>query len=428
MSGGLYGGDEVGAVVFDIGSSTTRVGFAGEDTPRGNICSTIGLIKENDETMDIDGNDTTKPANKRYHFDPQNLLPMANKEMVNFVRDGMIHDWDLLEKMLNHIYKDHIRDNADQHPVLMSEVPWNTKDKREQLTELMFEKFNVPAFFLCKNAVLSCYAHGRSTSLIVDSGATHTSAVPVHDGFVLQKGVVRSPLAGDLLTAQCSQLMDSMNVDVVPAYMVKSKEEVNEGEAANYVRRELPELTESFKQFMRKEQLKDFQKSLLQVSDSPYVRSELETVPSVLYEFPNGYNRQVGVDRFRISESLFDTSHMENIKGFENTTLLGAPHVINTSIGMCDIDIRPGLYNSMIVVGGTTLISGFVERLNRELLQKTPNNMRLKLVANNQASERRFSSWIGGSILASLGSFQQIWISKQEYEESGKGIVEKKCP
>ena len=59
------------------------------------------------------------------------------------------------------------------------------------LTETMFEKFNIPAFFLCKNAVLSCFAHGRSTSLIVDSGATHTSAIPVHDGFVLQKGKLK---------------------------------------------------------------------------------------------------------------------------------------------------------------------------------------------------------------------------------------------
>jgi len=426
MSGGLYGGDEVGAVVFDIGSSSTRVGYAGEDTPKGDICSTIGIIKEN-ESMDIDS-ETTKPANRRYHFDPQHYLPLANKEMGSFVRDGMINDWDLLEKLLNHVYKDYIRDAADQHPVLMSEAPWNTKEKREKLTEMMFEKYNIPAFFLCKNAVLSCFSHGRSTSLVVDSGATHTSAVPVHDGFVLQKGVIRSPLAGDLLTAQCAELMEGWKVDIVPAYMVKSKEEVDEGKPAQFVAREFNDLTESYQQFMKKEVLRDFQKSVLQVSDSPFARNELDTVPSSLYEFPNGFNRQIGVDRFRISETLFDTSHMNNIKGFENTTLLGAPHVINTSIGMCDIDIRPGLYNSVIVVGGTTLINGFVERLNRELLQKTPSNMRLKLVSNNQASERRYSSWIGGSILASLGSFQQMWISKQEYEETGKSIVEKKCP
>ena len=95
---------------------------------------------------------------------------------------------------------------------------------------------------------------------------------------------------------------------------------------------------------------------------------------------------------------------------------------------MCDVDLRPALYGSVIVTGGNSLISGFNERLNRDLSMKTPANMRFKLIAANGAQERRFGSWIGGSILASLGSFQQMWISKAEYEESGKSQVDRKCP
>eukprot|EP00061_Rhincodon_typus_P008667 g31484.t1 len=73
---------------------------------------------------------------------------------------------------------------------------WNTRAKREKLTELMFEHYNIPAFFLCKTAVLTAYpsdslklgfANGRSTGLVLDSGATHTTAIPVHDGYVLQQ-------------------------------------------------------------------------------------------------------------------------------------------------------------------------------------------------------------------------------------------------
>lgn len=428
MSGGLYGGDEVGAVVFDIGSNTTRVGYAGEDSPKGEISSYIGVITDQDETMEVDDQKVLKPNQRRYHFDPQHLVPVANKEMINPVKDCLIEDWDIFEKLLNHVYSNHIRDKSEGHPVLMSEAPWNTKEKREKLTEILFEKYHIPAFFLCKNAVLSAFAHGRSTGLVLDSGATHTSAVPVHDGYVLQKGVVRSPVASDILTRQCSDIINEWDVEVQPQYMIKSKSEVKEEEDPDYVLKDLPDLTDSYKEHMKRLLIQDFQKSILQVSDSPYDKAELDTVPSVTYEFPNGYIRPVHVERFRISEGLFDTSHINTPQGVESTTSLAAPHVINTSIGMCDIDIRPGLYNSVIVVGGTTLINGFVERLNRELLQKTPNNMRLKLVSNNQASERRFSSWIGGSILGSLGSFQQMWVSKQEYEESGKVIVEKKCP
>jgi len=46
----------------------------------------------------------------------------------------------------------------------------------------------VPAFFLAKTAVLAAFANGRGTGIVVDSGATHTSAIPVHDGYVLTQG------------------------------------------------------------------------------------------------------------------------------------------------------------------------------------------------------------------------------------------------
>ena len=425
MSGGVYGGDEVGAVVIDVGSNTTRVGYAGEDCPKGDFSTTIGVVTDRDQSTELEDGKSAKTATRKYQFDPQHFVPLANKEMISPMKDGVVEDWDLFEKLLDHVYKEYVREPSQDHPVLLSEAPWNNKAKREKLTELMFEKYNVPAFFLCKNAVLSAFAHGRSTGLIIDSGATHTSAVPVHDGYVLQQGIVRSPVAGDFLMKQCADYLQEQEVDIIPACMIKSKELMEEGQAPVYTVKEYPSLTKSYNEFMKKQLVKDFQASMLQVSDVPYNAEELETVPGVSYEFPHGHLVTTGVERFRICEGLFDTSH---IKGVESTTLLGAPHVINTSIGMCDIDTRPGLYNSVIVVGGNTLINGFVERLNRELLQKTPSNMRLKLVSNNQVSERRFSSWIGGSILASLGSFQQMWISKQEYGEQGRGCVDKKCP
>ncbi len=67
-------------------------------------------------------------------------------------------------------------------------LQWNVRAKREKLTEIMFEKYNVPAFYLVKNAVLAAFANGRSTGIVVDSGSTHTSAVPVYDGYVLSQG------------------------------------------------------------------------------------------------------------------------------------------------------------------------------------------------------------------------------------------------
>ncbi|ELW63786.1 Actin-like protein 6A [Tupaia chinensis] len=98
----------------------------------------------------------------------------------------------------------------------MSEVQWTTRAKRKKLTELMFKHYNITAFFLCQTAVLTAFANGRSTGLILDSGATHTTAIPVHDGYILQQGIVKSPLAGDFITMQCRELFQEMNIELVP--------------------------------------------------------------------------------------------------------------------------------------------------------------------------------------------------------------------
>lgn len=115
----------------------------------------------------------------------------------------------LLSQILDYTYAKVIQSDAEYHPVLFSESPWNVRSKREKLTELMFEKYNVPAYFLVKNAVLAAFANGRATGIVVDSGATHTSAVPVQDGFVLTQAIVKSPLGGDYISMQCRQFLQA---------------------------------------------------------------------------------------------------------------------------------------------------------------------------------------------------------------------------
>ncbi|XP_026767763.1 actin-like protein 6B isoform X3 [Pangasianodon hypophthalmus] len=408
MSGGVYGGDEVGALVFDIGSFSTRAGYAGEDCPKADFPTSLGVHVEEAGPGEMAAEQENN--GRSFYLDTTALhVPRAEVELISPLKNGMIEDWEGFQAIMDHVYSKHIKSEPGLHPVLMSEAPWNSRAKREKLTELMFEHYNIPAFFLCKTAVLTAFANGRATGLVLDSGATHTTAIPVHDGYVLQQGIVKSPLAGDFITMQCREMFQEMNIDIIPPYTIASKEVIQ-----------------------------DFQASVLQVSDSPYDEQVAAQMPTLHYEMPSGYNADYGAERLRIPEGLFDPS---NVKGLSGNTMLGVGHVVTTSIGMCDIDIRPvrslhsflqtglcGLYGSVIVTGGNTLLQGFTERLNRELSQKAPPSMRLKLIASNSSMERRFSSWIGGSILASLGTFQQMWISKQEYDEGGKQSVERKCP
>uniref|UniRef100_A0A673K848 Actin-like protein 6A n=1 Tax=Sinocyclocheilus rhinocerous TaxID=307959 RepID=A0A673K848_9TELE len=422
MSGGVYGGDEVGALVFDMGSYSVRAGYAGEDCPKADFPTVIGLTLDREDgstLMETDG-EKGKQSTTTYYIDTNQLrVPRESMEVMSPLKNGMIEDWDSFQAILDNTYKMHFKSEPSLHPVLMSEASWNTRAKREKLTELMFEHYNIPAFFLCKSAVLSAFANGRSTGLVLDSGSTHTTAIPVHDGYVLQQGIVKSPLAGDFMSMQCRELFQELGVEIVPPYVIASKDSVREGAPAIWKKKEkLPQVTRSWHNYMCNTVIQDFQASVLQVSDSPYDEQVAAQMPTVHYELPNGYNCDFGAERLKIPEGLLDPSNAKILK------------LCCTSTCTCPMSLLPiqGLYGSVVVTGGNTLIQGFTDRLNRELSQKTPPSMRLKLIANNTTVERRFSAWIGGSILASLGTFQQMWISKQEYEEGGKQCVDRKCP
>lgn len=136
-------------------------------------------------------------------------------EVVSYMRNCMVENWDLFEKILDYSYSKCLLTNSKYYPVLFVESPLNVRSKKEKLAELMFEKYNVPAIYLSKNAVLASFTSGRFTGLVVDSGATHTSAVPVYNGHVISNAIVKSPLGGDFISMRCNQFF------LVSTYLLK---------------------------------------------------------------------------------------------------------------------------------------------------------------------------------------------------------------
>jgi actin beta/gamma 1 len=123
------------------------------------------------------------------------------------------------------------------------------------------------------------------------------------------------------------------------------------------------------------------------------------------YELPDGQVITIGNERFRCPEALFQPSFL----GMEAA---GVHETTYNSIMKCDVDIRKDLYGNVVLSGGTTMFPGIADRMQKELTALAPSTMKIKIVA---PPERKYSVWIGGSILASLSTFQQMWISKEEY-------------
>ena len=271
MSGAEYGGDEVGAIVLDVGSYSTRVGYAGEDSPKADFPTVIGIApsKSDDDVMETSNiEDSSKIRDKLDYVVGTNYITAVREglELQSPIQDGLIENWDLFEHLLDYVYKKVIKSEREYHPLMMTEPAWNPKAKRAQLTELMFEKYQIPAFYLAKNAVLSTFANARSTALVVDSGWEQTSVVPVHDGYALTQAIVRTPYGGKYISRRVRNMLERMQIDLTPATHIAAKQAVKDFVKPIYTLRKFPPLTQSYMDYMKDQLVSDFKSIITQVT------------------------------------------------------------------------------------------------------------------------------------------------------------------
>ena len=292
--------------------------------------------------------------------------------------------------------------------MLLTEPPLNPRSNRETAAQILFETFNVPALYSSIQAVLSLYASGRTTGIVLDSGDGVSHAVPVYNGFAITNSVRRIDVAGRDVTENLQKHL-------------RRAGHVFHTSAEKEIVRIMKEKVSYVALDAQREDKEFHQRAAAGPRGGAGAGDDKQRV--VEYPLPDGRTIKLGPERFWAPEILFNPE----LIGLEYP---GVHQILVDSIQRTDMDLRKALYGSIVLSGGSTLTRGFGDRLLHEVQRLAVRDMRIKIFA---PPERKYTTWTGGSILAGLSTFKkvclcpckgawaderQMWVDKDEWQEN----------
>ncbi|KAK3580759.1 hypothetical protein CHS0354_023044 [Potamilus streckersoni] len=381
-------------IVCDNGTGFVKCGFAGSNFPSHIFPSLVGrpIIRSTEKIDDIEVKDIMlgEEASKLRSMLEVNY-PMEN---------GIVRNWDDMLLLYDYTFgAGKMNIDPKNSKILLTEPPMNPMKNREKMVEVMFEKYGFYGVYIAIQAVLTLYAQGLITGVVVDSGDGVTHICPVYEGFALPHLTRRLDIAGRDITRHLIKLL------------------LLRGYAFNHSA--------------------DFETVRMMKEKLCYVGYDIEqeqklaletTVLVETYTLPDGRVIKVGGERFEAPEALFQP-HLINVDG------VGVAELLFNTIQAADMDTRPEFYKHIVLSGGSTMYAGLPSRLEREMKQlylervlkgDTSRLSKFKIRIEDPP-RRKHMVFLGGAVLADIMKDKEtFWITKQEYEEKGmKKALEK---
>ncbi|EAN98440.1 putative actin-like protein [Trypanosoma cruzi] len=395
------------AAIVDIGSYTTRIGFAGDDKPRVDepTCVVKGTGKESSSLC----------LKKAYNC-------RATTEVSRVIEKGEV-DWEAMEQLLS--YLDELLQLSSkevQTPLLLTEKMLVPRTQRQKLAEILMEKHGVTAVHFAQSPVLALYAAGICSGTSVEMGYNACHVVPVFQGYPLFHATHMLNVGGDLCTRQMMSTGPELPAMVHPNHRI---------DVWSHLKEKYCETCPEGAVFRQAREEEAANKVAISSGNSDGITSKY----AVRHRLPDGTIITLDSNRFVPAEMLIDPSlvssdvlsgdqfFIDNVERLRTSTEPhGLPRLILGSLNVCDRDISPLLERSIHLSGGCSMIRGFPERLDSELNTFMPHTFHV-----TARTERRHAAFVGGSILASLPTFQEFWVTKLDYEESGPSAVLRRC-
>ena len=372
-------------IIIDLGSSEIKAGLSGEEKPSVKFKSYLGEPKFKKVFSPLYKN----PEMKVQYIGEDCFKNIGLNKIRNLINHGKIANEHDIMPLFNHIYSKLgiSTEEISEHPVLITEPLLNPYINREKIADSLFDDMGVPALFFASQPILSLFSTSNTSGIILESGDAVTQSCIAYEGYSLTNTFERFDFGGGDVTQYLKLLLK------MKGYKLYNSNEY----------RLINDMKEKYCFFLPEDKNLDFEK----------VKKVLDN-KKINYYLPDGTTVLLGDERIVASELLFNP----DIIGKE---YLGLTDIILSSINKAEIQLRPKAFENIVLSGGNILMKGLADKLKADIIKKTNKILKINV---NPIKEPQLSCWVGGYVLANLGSFENMCVSKKEWEEKGIKILE----